>query len=105
MKRREKRKRNRKGNNGVPSYDKHPRTHQEKKRKVPSMTEAPRDTQARIKGEEERERERWKKRRGYEASVQGHTRERGVPECCIQEQRRRQSAVPKWLAALTALVT
>ena len=62
MKRREKRKRNRKGNNGVPSYDKHPRTHQEKKRKVPSMTEAPRDTQARIKGEDERERERDRER-------------------------------------------
>ena len=62
MKRREKRKRNRKGNNGVPSYDKHPRTHQEKKRKVPSMTEAPRDTQAIIKGEEERERERERER-------------------------------------------
>ena len=75
------------------------------------MTKASRDTQARRKGkkgkrkrekererESERKREKRKRRKEKEvdrcsqlrASVQGHTRERGVPECYIQERPRRK---------------
>ena len=92
---------------------KRPRAHQEKKRRVPSYDESfqghPSEKE-RKKGEEkkerkrererEREREEREKRKkkeeeeggvpSYETSVQGHTKESGVPECCIQEYPKRQ---------------
>ena len=60
------------------------------------MTEASRDTQARKKGDGKRERERERERRGggdwcsQLRNKRPGTRERGVPECCIQEHPKKK---------------
>ena len=90
-------------NECVPSYDSSVQGHT-KKEGLPAMAKPSRDTQAR-KGKREREREKEKRKRRRKrreegrgdrcsqlrASVQGHTRERGVLECYIQEREARHT--------------
>ena len=87
---------------------KRPRTHQEEKRRVSSYDESiqghPNKQERKERKEKKREREG--KEKGVDrcsqlrASVQGHTSERGVPECYIQEhpnrQRRKRGRVGGW---------
>ena len=81
--RREERKEERKGKECVPSYDTSVQQHTKRGREgFPAMTNASRDTQ---KKKEEGERKKNENRCSQlRASVQGHTTDRGKPQCYIQ---------------------